>query len=245
MCIVKDEDLRVALASKGFTLLLFGITLSTLLAAWYLTFPSSEWADTPNYFAMYLDFIIAHPSEALLSISTGPSNAISWTIVLAYGFPVVLVLLYWKGKKDGGKYVLMNGCYIAYLAVLCFSMVTLQNAAQYYGWYMNLATGGQGYVDTWTHTVSPWYVGALIAPLGGERLWGWDRRLFWVPIVMSLSLIAVGWEVTENVDLVLRPGAYVNATMDSLKDIIFGAVVASVLSSWLYQRIVMDAQRRG
>jgi hypothetical protein len=55
----------------------------------------------------------------------------------------------------------------------------------------------------------------------------------------------VGWEITENVDLVLRPGAYVNTTMDSLKDIIFGAVVASVLSSWLYQRIVMDAQRRG
>lgn len=240
MCIVKDERLRIALASRYFTSLLFGLTLATLVAIWYVTFPPSEWTGTPNYFTMYLNFIACHPSEAFLTISTGPSKAISWTIVLAYGFPAFLTLLYVKGLKDGRKYVLMNRRYIAYLIVLCFATVTFQNAAQHYGWYMNPATGSQGYVDTWTHIVSSLYVGALIAPLGGERLWGWERARFWVPIMMALALIAVGWEIAENIDLILRPSAYLNYPMDSLKDIIFSGGVASIITTWMYQRIVID-----
>lgn len=240
MCIIKDERLKGALASASFTTLLFGITLATLVAVWYYTFPASEWEGTTNYFAMYLTFLVNYPAEALLTISTGPSKAISWTVALAYGFPILLTALYMKGNRDGRKYVLMNRQYIIYMTLLCFTTVTLQNAAQFYGWYMNPATGSQGYVDTWTHIVSSLYVGSLIAPLGGERLWGWSRARFWVPVVMALALIAVGWEVAENVDLVLRPGAYLNYPMDSLKDIIFSAGVASIITTWAYQRIVMD-----
>jgi hypothetical protein len=44
------------------------------------------------------------------------------------------------GKKKGRRFVIMNGKYFTYDIALCSATITLQNAAQYYGWYMNNST---------------------------------------------------------------------------------------------------------
>jgi len=81
----------------GYGMLIFGTILGLLLFSWYLT-PPSDWAKTPNYLAMYINFIITMPVDAFLTISTGPGNAISRLVILAYGFPIFLIVLHWMGR---------------------------------------------------------------------------------------------------------------------------------------------------
>jgi hypothetical protein len=54
----------------------------------------SDWAKTPNNLAMYINFIITMPVDAFLTISTGLRNAISRLVILAYGFPIFLIVLH-------------------------------------------------------------------------------------------------------------------------------------------------------
>lgn len=56
-----------------------------------------------------------------------------------------------------------------------------------------------------------------------------------------LAIIALGWEIGETLDVQVRPTAtYFNYPMDSLKDMIMGAGIGTVLSCWIYERLVTD-----
>ena len=85
-------------------------------------------------------------------------------------------------------------------------------------------------------------MGALFVPLALERYLGWDRKFMWFFIFSVLAIIALGWEITETLDVQVRPEQpdYFNYPMDSIKDIIMGAGIGTILSCWIYERLVMD-----
>ncbi len=97
-----------------------------------------------------------------------------------------------------------------------------------------------GFVDTWTHITSPWLIAALVAPLPFERFFQWRMRTIWFFIFAVNIIDALVWEIAES-SASWDPGAgYFNYPMDSIKDLILGAGVATVIGSWLYERIVLD-----
>ena len=222
--------------------IIFFAIIIVLAFVWYITFPPSAWEGTPNYLEMYLGFVVARPVNAFLTVSTGPGGTVSWAFVPAYSLIIIHVVLYMVGKRKEQQYSIVNRHYLIYLFLLGLFAISFQNASQHYGWYWNPELNAPGYVDTWTHITSPWLLGALIVPLALERYFGWDRKFMWVFMFAVLAIIALGWEIGETLDVQLRPAAtdYFNYPMDSLKDMIMGAGIGTVLSCWIYERLVMD-----
>ena len=222
--------------------IIFFAIIIVLAFVWYITFPPSAWEGTPNYLEMYLGFVVARPVNAFLTVSTGPGGTVSWAFVPAYSLIIIHVVLYMVGKRKEQQYSIVNRHYLIYLFLLGLFAISFQNASQHYGWYWNPELNAPGYVDTWTHITSPWLLGALIVPLALERYLGWDRKFMWVFMFAVLAIIALGWEIGETLDVQLRPAAtdYFNYPMDSLKDMIMGAGIGTVLSCWIYERLVMD-----
>jgi len=222
--------------------IIFFAIIIVLAFVWYITFPPSAWEGTPNYLEMYLGFVVARPVNAFLTVSTGPGGTVSWAFVPAYSLIIIHVVLYMVGKRKEQQYSIVSKHYLIYLFLLGLFAISFQNASQHYGWYWNPELNAPGYVDTWTHITSPWLLGALIVPLALERYLGWDRKFMWVFMFAVLAIIALGWEIGETLDVQLRPAAtdYFNYPMDSLKDMIMGAGIGTVLSCWIYERLVMD-----
>jgi len=220
----------------------FFVTVIIILSfVWYFTFPPSAWEGTPNYFQMYVDFVLAQPVSAFLTVSTGPGGTVFWAFIPTYALIGIHMVLYVVGKRRGIQYTILNKRYLTYLVFLGLFAISFQNASQHYGWYWNPELNAPGYVDTWTHITSPWLLGALIVPLALERYLGWDRRFMWIFMFCVLGMIALGWEIAETLDVKVRPSStYFNYPMDSLKDIIMGAGIGTVLSCWVYERLVMD-----
>ena len=190
---------------------------------------------------MYLGFVVTRPIAAFLSVSTGPGGAVAWVFIPVYSLIIIHVVLYMVGKRKEQKYTIVNKYYLIYLVFLGLFAISFQNASQHYGWYWNPELNAPGYVDTWTHITSPWLLGALFAPLALERYLGWDRKFMWFFIFVVLAVIALGWEIGETLDVAQNQSStYFNYPMDSLKDIIMGAGIGTVLSCWIYERLVMD-----
>jgi hypothetical protein len=239
--------LRQKLKRWAPVIFLFGIII-VLAYVWYITFPPSAWEGTDNYLQMYIDFIVTRPMDAFLTVSTGPGGEIvGWSFLPTYSLIIIHVTLYVAGKRRDQQYTFLNAYYLVYLVILALFTISFQNASQHYGWYLNpkftneAGMPAQGYVDTWTHIVSPWLLGALIVPLALERYLGWGREFMWFFMFAVLAIVAFGWEIAETSDVYLNPDpTYFNYPMDSLKDIIMGAVIGTVLSSLIYERLVMD-----
>ncbi len=224
------------------TILAFAELITLMLVLWYATFPPYQWASTPDYFSKYLAYLANFPIQAFFSINTGPTGSISWLVVLGYAFMIGITVGYLAGRRRGTEYVIANPEYLVYMIALGLFTITLQNASQYYGWYWNPVSQSPGYVDTWTHIVSVLFIGSLALPLAFERYLGWNRKLFWLPPLIILIFFAVGWELAENVALILNPGAFFNTPINSIQDLIFGTTVAPIMATWLYQRFVMDSK---
>lgn len=218
----------------------FAELIVLMLVVWYATFPPSQWASTPNYLFMYLEFLVSNPLQAFLSISTGPTGNISWLALLGYAFMVAHVAVFYAGKRRGAEYIIANWEYLVYMVLLGLFTVSFQNSAQHYSWYWNPATDSPGYVDTWTHIVSAWFIGSLVMPFAFERYLGWERKYFWVAPFVVLFFFSAGWELAENVVLILHPGSFFNTPLNSIQDLVFGTTVAPVLASWIYQYLVME-----
>jgi hypothetical protein len=225
------------------TALAYAELIVLILVVWYATFPASQWASAPNYLSMYLAFLASNLVQALFSINTGPTGDISWLVVLGYMFMAAHVVLFLAGKRRGVEYIIANWRYLIYMVLLGLFTISFQNAAHNYGWYWNPSTGGPGYVDTWTHIVSAWFIGSLALPFAFERYLGWERKYFWIPPLMVLVFFSAGWELAENVALILHPGSFFTTPINSIQDLIFGTTVAPILATWLYQRLVMDQKR--
>jgi len=221
---------------------LFGIIVA-LCFVWYFTFPPSAWEDTPNYLQMYLGFVVNRPIASFLTVSTGPGGTVSWAFIPTYFLMVLHIVLYLVGKQKEMQYTLVTKYYLIYLVSLGLFAISFQNASQHYGWYWNPELNAPGYVDTWTHITSPWLLGALLVPFALEKYLGWDRGFMWIFMFLVLGIIALGWEIAETVDVQVRPAQpepYFNYPMDSLKDIIMGAGIGTILSCWFYERLVTD-----
>lgn len=228
-------------APLGLVALAFAEVMALVLVLWYATFPNSQWGSTPNYILMYLSYIWSSPLQAFFCVDTGPTGNISWLVVLGYGLITVEAALLVIGRRRKVDYVLANRRYLALVALLALFTISLQNSAQFYDWYWNPATDSPGYVDTWTHIVSSWFICCLTLPFAIERYLGWERKLFWFPPLMIMAFFSIGWELAENVALILHPGSFFNTPLNSIQDIIFGAVVGPVLALWVYRRLFMDA----
>lgn len=222
-----------------------------LIFIWYITFPPSVWQDTPNYLQMYIEFVVAKPIDAFLAVSTGPGGGTGLVFIPTYLLIAFHIILYVVGKRRRRKYTFLNVRYIVYLALLALFAISFQNASQYYGWYLNpnftdkAGMPAPGYVDSWTHITSPWLLGALIVPLALERYLGWDRKYMWFFMFAVLAIVALGWEIMETVGVNLSEDVtYFNYPMDSLKDLIMGAVIAPILSCLIYERLVMDLDEK-
>ena len=225
--------------------ILFVALIIVLAVIWYITFPSSAWEETPNYLQMYFEFIVTRPVDAFLTVTAGPAGPVSFTSILTYAALVAYIILYWLGEQRGEQYILVNKKYLFYLALLGLFAISFQNASEHYGWYWNPELDAPGYVDTWTHITSPWLLGALIMPLALERFLGWDRKLNWLIVFMLLAVVVLVWEIGETVDIQIRPSAtYFNYPMDSLKDMIMGFGIGGVLSTWIYNRLVIDLDEK-
>lgn len=223
----------------------FTALIIVLSFIWYFTFPPSAWEGTPNYLQMYMSFVVTRPGDAFLTVSTGPGGTVSWAFVPTYSLIAIHMILYIVGKRKGIQYTILNRYYLVYLILLGLFAISFQNASENYGWYWNPELNAPGYVDTWTHITSPWLLGALLVPLALERYLGWDRRYMWLFMFSVLALIALGWEIAETLDVQVRPSAtYFNYPMDSLKDMIMGAGIGTVLSCWFYERLVMDFDKK-
>ena len=238
------ENLRQKL--KDWFLFIFFFALIIVLAfIWYVTFSPSAWEETPNYLQMYFEFIVTRPTDAFLTVTAGPEGPVSFTFILTYALLIAHILLYWVGKQKGKQYNFVNKKYLIYLVLLALFAISFQNASEHYGWYWNPEVDAPGYVDTWTHITSPWLLGALIIPLALERYLGWDRKLNWLFILIVLAIVALVWEIGETIDIQIRPSAtYFNYPMDSLKDMIMGVGVGGTLSSWIYNRLVIDTDEK-
>ena len=190
---------------------------------------------------MYLGFVVNRPLDAFLAVTTGPGGTVSWAFLPTYSLIIIHIVLYMVGKQKNQQYTIVNKYYLIYLVLLGLFAISFQNASEHYGWYWNPELNAPGYVDTWTHITSPWLLGALFVPLALERYLGWDRKFMWFFIFAVLAIIALGWEIGETIDVQIRPAAtYFNYPMDSLKDMIMGAGIGTVLSCWIYERLVMD-----
>ncbi|UCE29375.1 MAG: OpgC domain-containing protein [Candidatus Bathyarchaeota archaeon] len=218
---------------------------------WSITFPPSVWQETPNYLQMYIDFVVTKPTDAFLAVSTGPGGGTGLVFIPTYSLIVVHIIFYVVGKQRSRKYTFLNQRYIVYLVLLALFAISFQNASQHYGWYLNpnftdeAGLPAPGYVDTWTHITSPWLLGALIIPLALERYLGWDRKYMWIFMFAVLAIVALGWEIMETVGVnISEDVTYFNYPMDSLKDLIMGAVIAPILSCLIYERIVMDLDKK-
>lgn len=219
------------------------VLIAVMSYLWYIVFPTSAWGNTPNYAQMYLEFVATRPLDAFFVVSTGPGEVVSWVFIPTYSLIAIQIFLYILGRKTGHQYVIANQYYLAYLVLLGLFAISFQNASQYYDWYWNPHLGAPGYVDTWTHITSPWLLGAMFAPFALERFFGYDRKFGWFFIFTLLALIAIGWEIAETIDVYyLRPpsSSYFNYPMDSLKDMIMGAGIGTVLSCFIYQKLVID-----
>ena len=222
------------------SLIFFLIVIVVLSVIWFITFLPSAWISTPNYLKMYLDFVFTRPNEAFLTVSTGPGGTVSWTFLPAYFLVIFHTGLYFYEKKKGIDYSIISKYYLIYLVILTLFTISFQNASQHFDWYWNPVLNSPGYVDTWTHITSPWLLGALIMPFAFERYLGWKRNSKWIFIFLVLLIIALVWEVGETVDIQIRASAsYFNFPMDSLKDIIMGTVVGSLLSYVIYEHLVL------
>ena len=213
---------------------------------WYITFPPSVWQETPNYLQMYIDFVVTKPIDAFLAVSTGPGGGTGLVFIPTYSLIVIHIILYIVGKQRLRKYTFLNIRYIVYLVLLALFAISFQNASQHYGWYLNpnftdeAGMPAPGYVDTWTHITSPWLLGALIVPLALERYLGWDRKYMWFFMFAMLAIVALGWEIMETVGVSISEDVtYFNYPMDSLKDMIMGAGIGTILSCLIYERLVM------
>jgi len=213
-----------------------------ILVLWYATFPASQWGTAPNYLEMYFLYISSNPAQAFLCVNTGPTGNISWLIVLGYGTIAVQSIMYVVSEHRAMEYIVTNKQYIAYLTLLALFTISFQNAAQFYDWYWNPATNSPGYVDTWTHIVSSWFICSLALPFAIERYFGWDRKLYWAPPMMLMAFLSIGWELAENIVLILHPGAFFNTPINSVQDIIFGAILGPLLAVWVYGRLVADSK---
>ncbi len=224
---------------------IFVFALIIVLAfIWYFTFSPSAWETTPNYLQIYLDFIVTRPLDAFLTVSSGPAESwgvYAWVSIPTYALIIIHIVLYMVGKQKKKQYTIVNKQYLIYLVVLGLFAISFQNASQYHGWYWNPQLNAPGYVDTWTHITSPWLLGALVAPLALERYFGWDRKFKWFFILAVLAITALGWEIGETLDVQTADPEekYFNYPMDSLKDIIMGAGIATILSCWIYERFIM------
>ena len=225
----------------------FSVLIIVLTFIWYILFPRSTWEETPNYLSMYVGFVATRPIDAFLVVSSGPG--VRWASIAAYSLIIIHIILFTVGKQKQKQYTILNRYYLIYLVVLGLFAISFQNASQHYGWYLNpnfiSPTTGKpapGYVDTWTHIVSPWLLGALIVPFALERYLGWDRKFTWFFMFAVLMTIALGWEIVETLDVYVNPEdpTYFNYPMDSIKDIIMGAGIATILCCWIYERLVMD-----
>ena len=236
-------DLRQKLLRWTPVIFVFAVII-VLTFIWYTTFPRSAWAEeTPNYLGMYIDFVVTRPMDAFLIVSTGPGEIISWVFLPVYSLIVIHIILYLIGKQKKQQYTIVNKYYLIYLVFLGLFVISFQNTSQHYGWYWNPKLSAPGFVDTWTHITSPWLLGALFAPLALERYFGWDKKFMWFFIFAILAIVALGWEISETIDVYyLKPPdpTYFNYPMDSLKDIIMGAGIGTILSCWIYERLVMD-----
>ena len=220
------------------------ILTAALLLIWYFTFPPPAWTSKPNYPIMYLEFVLTKPIDAFLIVRTGPGGVVAWVAMATYLLLAAHIILYVVGKRRKQQYTVMTRAYLVYLTVLALFAITFQNASQHYGWYWNPETDSPGYVDTWTHITSPWLLGALIAPFALERFLGWNRRLHWFPIFAILACMALIWEIAETMETHLDPTpGYFNYPMDSLKDMIMGAGIGTILTSWAYERLVTDRKK--
>jgi hypothetical protein len=217
------------------------VLIFILSTAWYLTFPPSAWGITPNYLQMYIDFIASRPFDAFLSLNTGPGEIISWLFIPAYLAIAAHIALHYLGIRVGREYNVVNRRYLAHLVLLGLFAISFQNASQHYDWYWDPRSGAPGYVDTWTHMTSPWLIGALVAPLALERYLGWERRFMWFIVFSVIAVAALSWEIGETINVYSSvSSSYFNLPLDSLKDIIMGAGIGTVLSCWTYERLVMD-----
>lgn len=218
--------------------------LIVLLAiVWYITFPRQLWEQTPNYLELYIDFILTRPQDAFLSVNTGGSYVIYWIFIPAYSLILINVILYFIGRWRKQQYHIINKYYLVYLVVLALFAISFHNASQYYDWYWNPQLNAPGYVDTWTHITSPWLLGALFAPFSLERYFHWDRKFMWIFILGFLTIVAFGWEISETLAAYyfgLISQKFFNYPMDSIKDIVFGAGIGTLLSCWIYERLVME-----
>jgi hypothetical protein len=220
------------------------ILVIALTYFWYVTFPASAWAERPNCFQMYVDFVVSRPMDAFLTVNVGPGGVIGGTFIAVYSGIAFHTILYSVGRRVKKQFNVLNPEYIIYLVILALFAITFQNAAQHYNWYWNPELDAPGYVDTWTHITSPWLLGALFLPFALERYLGWGRKYYWFPILAIMITIALGWEIVETLDVTIRPesASYFNYPMDSLKDIILGSVIGTVLSCWIYERLVIDKE---
>ena len=222
-----------------FPFIFFFALIFFLSVVWVLTFHPSAWSSTTNYLQMYFEFILTKPIQAFLTVSTGPAGAVSWTFLPAYFLIGIHFIIYRYEEQKKVNITIINKTYIVYLVVLALFAISFQNASQYYNWYWNPVLNSPGYVDTWTHITSPWLLGALVMPFALERYLGWDDRFKWIFIFLVLLTIALVWEIGETIDVQINPSAsYFNYPMDSLKDIIMGTVVGSLLSYVIYQHLV-------
>jgi hypothetical protein len=222
------------------------VLLVVLTVIWYATFPPSVWADTPNYFGMYVGFVASQGLNAFLNVNTGPGGVIvALSFLPTYLLIGAHILLERFGKKMKWQFSIVNKYYLVYIVVLALFTISIQNASQHYNWYWNPELNAPGYVDTWTHILSPWLLGALIVPFALERYLGWDRRLMWFFMFAVLASVALLWEIAETSDVYLNPTpTYFNYPMDSIKDIIMGAGIGTILSTWFYENIVVHLSEK-
>ena len=219
----------------------FFAIIIVLSVIWYVTFPPSAWEETPNYAQMYIEFVVTRPADAFLTVSSGPGGGTGFIFIPAYSLIIIHIILYVVGTQKKQQYTFLNKYYLVYLVLLGLFAISFQNASQHYGWYWNPKLNAPGYVDTWTHITSPWLLGALLVPLALERYLGWDRKFMWFFMFAVIAITALCWEIAETLDVALDPSpTYFNFPMDSLKDMIMGAGIGTILSCFIYERLVMD-----
>jgi len=192
---------------------------------------------------LYIDFILTRPQNAFLHVDTGPNDVISWLFIPVYSLIMIHVILYLTGRWRKQQYHVVNKVYLAYLVALTLFALSFHNASQYYEWYWNPELNAPGYVDTWTHITSPWLLGALFAPFALERVFHWERKHMWFFIFGFLTIVALGWEISETLAAYrfgLISAEFFNYPMDSVKDIILGAGIGTLLSCWIYEKLVME-----
>ncbi|MDH5362187.1 MAG: hypothetical protein OEW84_02615 [Aigarchaeota archaeon] len=214
------------------------------MGLWLQSFPPRAWQETPDYLGLYFGYVSSRPLEALLRVEAGPLSKQGWFVIPVYVGVAAITIGYIVGKKSRLEIVIVNRRYIVYLILLGLFAITFQNAAQFYNWYWNPELNAPGFVDTWTHLTSPWFLGALVAPLSIERIFRWDRKHGWFFVAAVNAISALGWEIAESSASWDPSPGYFNYPMDSVKDIVMGAFLATVVAWWFYERLVVELADR-